>query len=87
MWGSGGIAPPFLTSALYGGEWSASRPNRFTPGTNCIGGWVAPIIGLDDVERRKIVLLPRLELHRPARSLSLYRLSYPGLLDPYLFFM
>jgi hypothetical protein len=28
----GGIAPPFLTSALDGGEWSASRPGRFTPG-------------------------------------------------------
>jgi hypothetical protein len=30
--GSGGIAPPFLTSALDGGEWSASRADRFTPG-------------------------------------------------------
>jgi hypothetical protein len=31
-WGSGGIAPhAFLTSALDGGEWSASRPGRFTP--------------------------------------------------------
>jgi hypothetical protein len=30
--GSGGISPPFLTSALDGGEWSASRPCRFTPG-------------------------------------------------------
>jgi hypothetical protein len=30
-WGSGGIAPPFLTSALDGGGWSASRPCRFTP--------------------------------------------------------
>jgi hypothetical protein len=29
--GSGGIAPPFLESALDGGEWSASRPYRFTP--------------------------------------------------------
>jgi hypothetical protein len=27
--GSRGIAPPFLTSALDGGEWSASRPVRF----------------------------------------------------------
>jgi hypothetical protein len=31
-WGSGGIAPPFLTRALDGGEWSASRPCHFTPG-------------------------------------------------------
>jgi hypothetical protein len=33
----------FLPSALAGGEWSASRPDRFTPGerapgTHCIGG-------------------------------------------------
>jgi hypothetical protein len=28
--GSGGIAPPFLTSTLDGDEWSASRPCRFT---------------------------------------------------------
>jgi hypothetical protein len=31
-WGSGGIAPPFLISALDGGEWSASRPGRFNAG-------------------------------------------------------
>jgi hypothetical protein len=30
--GTGGIAPSFLTSALDGGEWSASRPSPFTPG-------------------------------------------------------
>jgi hypothetical protein len=38
----------FLTSALEGGEWSASRPGRALPpgeralGTHCIGGWVGP---------------------------------------------
>jgi hypothetical protein len=37
IWGSGGIAPPFLTSALDGGEWSASRPCRFTPGERSDG--------------------------------------------------
>jgi hypothetical protein len=47
VWGSGGIALSFLTSALDGSEWWASRPNRFTPGerapgTHCIGGWVGP---------------------------------------------
>jgi hypothetical protein len=31
-WGSGGIAPPFLTSALDEGEWLASCPDCFTPG-------------------------------------------------------
>jgi hypothetical protein len=46
----------FLTSALVGGEWSASRPGRFTPretapGTHCIGGWVDPRAGLDNMEK------------------------------------
>jgi hypothetical protein len=40
----------FLTSALAGAEWSASRPGCFTPGINCIGGWVDPRAGLDNVE-------------------------------------
>jgi hypothetical protein len=30
MWGSGGIAPPFLTRALDGAEWSASHHCCFT---------------------------------------------------------
>jgi hypothetical protein len=41
----------FLTSTLVGGEWSASRPRRFTPGTHWIGGWVGPRAGLDDMEK------------------------------------
>jgi hypothetical protein len=76
----------FLTLALVGGEWSASHPCRFTPeerapGTHWIGGWVGPRAGLDDVEKRKFLTLPGLELRllgRPARSQSLYRLLYPG---------
>jgi hypothetical protein len=44
----------FLTSALDGGKWSASRPGRFTPGTQWIRGWVGPRIGLDAVAKRKI---------------------------------
>jgi hypothetical protein len=48
-----------LTSALDGGEWSASRPCRFTPrerspGTHWIGGWMGPRSGLDAVVKRKI---------------------------------
>jgi hypothetical protein len=47
----------FLTLALAGGEWSVSRPCRFTPGeratsTHWIGGWVGPIASLDDAEKR-----------------------------------
>jgi hypothetical protein len=30
----------FLTSALVGCEWSPSRPDRFTPGTHWVGGWM-----------------------------------------------
>jgi len=46
-----------LTSALDGGEWSASRPGRVTsrertPGTHWIGGWVRPRTGPDAVVRR-----------------------------------
>jgi hypothetical protein len=40
-----------------------------------------PQSGLDDVEKRKFLTLPGLKLRplgRPARSQSLYRLSYPG---------
>jgi hypothetical protein len=37
----------FLTSVLVVDEWSASRPDRFTPGerdagTHWMGGWVGP---------------------------------------------
>jgi hypothetical protein len=42
-----------LTLALGGGEWSASRPSRFTPkerapGTHWIGGWVGHSAGGDE---------------------------------------
>jgi hypothetical protein len=76
----------FLTSALVGGEWSALRPGRFTPGeralgTHCIGGPVDPRAGLDDIEKRKFLTLPGLELRlhgHPVRSQSLYRLRCPS---------
>jgi hypothetical protein len=52
----------FLTSALVGGEWSASRTGRFTPGErdhviHWIEGWVGPNAGLGLVEKRKILTL------------------------------
>jgi hypothetical protein len=55
----------FLTSALDGGEWSASRPGRAftpgerTPGTHCTGGWVDRRAGLDTEARGKILCLRR----------------------------
>jgi hypothetical protein len=76
----------FLTSALAGAEWSASRSCRFTPeerapDTHWTGGWATPRAGLDDVEKRKFLTLPGFELRtlgHPARNQSLYRLRYPG---------
>jgi hypothetical protein len=74
----------FFSSALAAGEWSASRPGRFTPaerapGTHWIAGWVDSTAGLDDLEKGKFLTLLGLELRspgRPARSQSLYRLHY-----------
>jgi hypothetical protein len=48
-----------LTSALDGGEWTASRPGRFTPReiapvTHWIRGWVGTRAVLDVVAKRKI---------------------------------
>jgi hypothetical protein len=54
------MAPPFLTLALVGGQWSALRPRRFTPGeiapgTHCIGGRVGLRAGLDAVKKKKFL--------------------------------
>jgi hypothetical protein len=76
----------FLISTLDGGEWSASRPGRAlpppgqrTPCTNWIGGWVGPRAGLDAGARRKIDCPCRgSNPDRPARSQTLYCLSYRG---------
>jgi hypothetical protein len=48
----------FLISALVGGERSALRPGRFTPGertpgTHWIGGWKGPRNGMHEMEKRK----------------------------------
>jgi hypothetical protein len=64
--GSGGIIPPFLTSAVGGGEWSGSVPGHFTPGerspgTHWLGGCVGLRPGLHAVEKRKILSLPAIE--------------------------
>jgi hypothetical protein len=57
----------FLTSTQAGVEWTASHPGRFTVGewelgTHWIGGWDDSRAGLDDVEKRKCLTLPGLEL-------------------------
>jgi hypothetical protein len=61
-WRIGGVgysSMDFLTSALDGGEWSASHFGRFTPserapGSHWIGGWVGSRTGLDALVKRKI---------------------------------
>jgi hypothetical protein len=57
----------FLTSALVGGEWPASRPGRFNPGARVSGvhrieGQVGPRAGPDNIEKWKFFTLPGLEL-------------------------
>jgi hypothetical protein len=57
----------------------ALPPGEKAPGTHWIEGWVDPRAGLDDMEKRKFLLLQGLELRRcsrPARSQSLYPLDY-----------
>jgi len=54
----GGITPRDLNLGTRLGEWSSSRPSRFTPGervpgTRRVGGWVGPRAGLDAVVKRK----------------------------------
>jgi hypothetical protein len=56
-------------------------PRERGPGTHWIADWVDPRAFLDDVEERQFLNLPGLELRLrgcPARSQSLYRLSYRG---------
>jgi hypothetical protein len=65
----------------------ATLPPGKSPGTHWIGDWVGPRTGLDDVENRKFLTLPGLELRplcRPARRQSLYRLRYPDSRDKYI---
>jgi hypothetical protein len=48
----------FTTSALDGGEWSASRPGRAfipggrTPGTHCTGGWALEPVWTQRIEEK-----------------------------------
>jgi hypothetical protein len=82
VWGSRGTAPPFLTSEL-DGDWSASRPDLFTPqgkhkpiSTEQRAGWAPQPVW--KLWRRGRIALSYRELKpgRPARSPSLYLLPY-----------
>jgi hypothetical protein len=70
-----------LTSAIDRGVRSTLRPVSFTPGKDSVpfvqeDGW-AP--GPVWTRPENLVLIGIRSLERPARSKSLYRLSYPGL--------
>jgi hypothetical protein len=63
----------FLSKALLGGEWSASRPSHFISGERAtgitwIGSWVDTRAGLDDVEKWRILPPPGLESPTPRSS-------------------
>ena len=73
-----GIALPFHDLGTEDGAgWSAPRPGRFTPGKDPVpivqeAGWA----GLDGCGKSRPTGIRSPD--RPARSESLYRLSYPG---------
>jgi hypothetical protein len=84
--GSGCIDPYFLDLGT-SWRWVVSKrpPSCFNPGervssTHWIGSWVSLRSDLDDLEKRKFLALPRLELrpfHLPAHSQLVYWLYYP----------
>jgi hypothetical protein len=89
LWRSGCIDPHFLDLGT-SFRWVVSFTPRplypwgKSPGVHWRGGWVDTQVGLDDLEKRKLLTLPGFELRslgRPALSQSLYRLWYPGQLQ------
>jgi hypothetical protein len=59
--GMQGYLQSFLISVLDVGEWSPSRPGRFTPRSYWVGCRVGPSAGLDSVERIEWRPLPGIE--------------------------
>jgi hypothetical protein len=53
-------------------------PGERTSGTHCTGGWVGPRAGLDTEARGKILCPRQGSNPDPARSQTLYCLSYPA---------
>jgi hypothetical protein len=78
--GSRGIALPILDLGARRGRVVSitlrSLYPRERPGTHCTGGWVGPRAGLDVCEKSHPTGIRSPD--RPARSHSLYRLSYPA---------
>jgi hypothetical protein len=77
------------TSAKDGCEWSASRPDHFTPrirtdGNQWTGGWVCPTANLEAVEMTKKFHhrpCPELKPGYPTRSLVTVLTELPQLLE------
>jgi len=70
-----------LTSALDGSGWSTPRPGRSTSGKETRYPLYRRLGGTQGRSRRVGKILPTTEIrspNRPARSKSLYPLSYPG---------
>jgi hypothetical protein len=70
----GGVAQPFSTSTLDGGECSTSHSGRFISGervhgTHWIGSWVGLRAILDSMDKNKIFPLLGIEPDRQAPSL------------------
>ena len=68
-----------MTTKLEGGEWLAARPDRFTTGKDPVpivqeAGWAPGPVWMGGKSRPTGIR----SLDRPARSQSLYRLSYPA---------
>ena len=69
-----------LTSALDGGGWSTPRPGRFNPGKDAVpivqeAGWASEPVWTGEENLAPTGIRSS---DRPARSMSLYRLRYPG---------
>jgi hypothetical protein len=58
-------ALPFLTSTLFGDEWSASSLGQFN--LRAIGGYVGPRTGPDTVEKKNILGPNNLNMIKPSR--------------------
>jgi hypothetical protein len=69
----------FSTSALDRGEWSASRPGERTPVPIVQeAGWVSEPVWTQGLEEKSFRFCWWSNLGRPARSQTLYWLSYPA---------
>jgi hypothetical protein len=56
-------------------------PRKNRPGTYSVEGWVDARVRLDSMEKKKVLSLPGMEPDPPARSRSLYGLSYSDIVN------